>query len=196
MLDVAECMGQPKEHAELQAMRETVKTRISSAPNKSRKKKKSNKSRSDSDDSSSSSSSSATAVKSTGESEKTRLAPMKKLLKFYDKYLTKLEQLLDVVSVEKETLPVDAEGGDALNNNPTMLDALLTFVGQIKKVHDKYRTPENLPSLSCRVYRRATAPYLKFIKSNADLLADHLNAKQKLFDDWTDVNSMVRSTCR
>jgi len=118
-----------------------------------------------------------------------RAMALTKLLRFLSKNLETFEDSL----LSKIDDPIDAEV------KITLFDALLNYINPIQELNDEFKDltskKEKIKLLSCRNYRLATTPYLRFIKKNSKELAMDLN-DEDLFQDWQNQNTLTTAICR
>jgi len=124
---------------------------------------------------------------------------VKKLVKFYTKNVDDLDNLLGVRykgDIDELTgIEIDKDRRVSwLTILVAYLEKMQEFQAGIKQRKDK---PDELAAFAtCRNYRQASTPYLKFIKRHQEDLPRLLSKKAGLWDEWNKVNAIVRTTCR
>eukprot|EP00455_Lapot_gusevi_P045059 TRINITY_DN5725_c0_g3_i1.p1 TRINITY_DN5725_c0_g3~~TRINITY_DN5725_c0_g3_i1.p1 ORF type:complete len:518 (-),score=87.67 TRINITY_DN5725_c0_g3_i1:55-1608(-) len=94
------------------------------------------------------------------------------------------KKLMSFVAKNLDTLE------DALPS--TIFSPLIDLIDKVRVFVDQHKSSSTSPS--CRAYRQATTPYLKFIKQHANHIQQHLD-DSVLWDKWVQVNFRVRALC-
>eukprot|EP00808_Paulinella_micropora_P021361 g66102.t1 len=135
--------------------------------------------------------------KSKGKKKKkaTKIGNIQKLLNWINKHFDYLEMILS----KKETGSWDAYRDQA----SSLFSDLVGPLVYMREVQDRYLSLKEKDTeaaqsyLTCRVYRRATTPYLKFFTSASSQLEDALGGpSSKVWQKWQKTTQDIRAMCR
>lgn len=121
---------------------------------------------------------------------------VKKLLQFVTQHLDDLESQLGQAKYKHvDDLPFEVE-----DRKISYFKVLLKLLEPMQDFNAGYRTRKSSPEeqqkwATCKRFREATTGYLKFYKRSQDDITRLLGDK-KASDEWSRINTILRSTCR
>jgi len=123
-----------------------------------------------------------------------RVFAIRKLVTFFTKNIDQLEIALKKRFKGDISELSDIDLGD--DRRPSVFNVVLKYIEKMQDFQQEVKSAKDKAAVStCRNFRRASSPYLKFVKRQAETLK-RLTDDDDLWEEWDQANTLLKGTCR